>query len=218
MPVAFAKVVRSAVAESRPSWKFLGSGRRNGRCVDFGLPATNKRFRQTMFFREDYPHTGFVLMVRPVVDTAFLGKNHVAGIDDREGRAVRFRNADELRAALARAIPNVERLATAALDAHTREAERLAKLFDRLEAHFKRWFGTAGSKLTAADFDEAELAHLAFKAFKDWLERERLLIDSAEPALWHWWRSGDPCAPDTWGHKLRVNAIVRTAARRRYGA
>jgi len=215
MAIAFAKAVRTTVVAERPRWRLLGVARRMGTCVDYQLPPV-RRFRTTVMFFEEYlDRRSLVPSLRPLVTVAFAGKDHVAALAWSEAPARRFRDADELCAAVVRALPIVERLAAKSVQSQTRATASLARLFDHLKSHFARWYRHAGHALPPASFDEADVAEPAFKAFERWLAREHLLVPAARPTLWHWWRSGDPTSREAYARPPRVNATVRAIARDR---
>jgi hypothetical protein len=189
--IPFAKLVRAAVKQTLPKYRFESTSGGSGPIVFYRAPTTNKRLAQSVFFQKGLYNT----WLRANFAMSFVDKKrgeHALELAGDSLPDVTYTSEAELVAALAKLLPAVDRAAAAQAKAAAKLVPALSKLLDALPAHLATWMKQGGGELAPADFDEDSFAEPAFEQFKLWLGKQKLLVSAGELAIWHWWTDHHP--------------------------
>jgi hypothetical protein len=176
--------------ESMPRYRFLRTEGGSGPIVFYRAPTLHARIASDVFFQKGLHGADWLRANYAHYFVDARKKQHDLGQASLPD--LRYKTDQELTLGIARLLPTLDEAVVAQARAATRLVPRLGKLFDGLPKHAARWMKEAGRALAADDFDEDSFAEPAFDRFKAWLKREKLLVDAADLAVWHWWTDHHP--------------------------
>jgi hypothetical protein len=198
---SFAAVVRKAMAEALPAYRFLETAGGSGPLVSFERPnpAASRGLREQVVFQKGlHGADWFRVNLFPMFEgTAAVGTTeHALWEGETLGPEVRWEDDAKLESAIAEACRTLEKKAAAFFAPFEKLAPKYGVLLGRLVEHYAAWLDAEGKNLPPQDFkdnDEGKIA--AYETFRRWLDRKKLtagLKGDLDTCLWRFWNAARP--------------------------